>query len=370
MVPYCLTMLHWIELLVGLFMIGATFVDTFCTILLPRTVRRSSRITSKYFRITWRYFSRFSAKSKTPHSVNAVFGPLSLLGLFLVWTVLLILGFALVFHGSLAASASGPLSFGDSLYFSGVTFFTLGFGDITLATPVGKFLSVAEAGTGFAFLAVVISYLPVIYGSFSRRELLITLMDARAGSPPSGGEMVRRFAVEGDLDGLADWLARWETWAGEFLESHLSYPALVFYRSQHWDTSWLTAITAVMDACSIIKVACVKDSDEQRRLKRQAGLTFAMCRHALIDLAQVLNNQTLPSTRLNSEQLQALKEVLSSAGFTVSDQGLAELSEMRSHYEPIAEGLAWALDLNLPAWTKDPAELDNWQTRFGDETHL
>lgn len=80
------------------------------------------------------------------------------------------------------------------LYFSGTTFFTLGYGDLVPTGAMGRVLSVAEAGIGFGFLAVVISYLPVLYQAFSRREIIISLLDARAGSPPSAGELLRRLA--------------------------------------------------------------------------------------------------------------------------------------------------------------------------------
>jgi len=139
---------------------------------------------------------------------------------------------------------------------------------------------VIEAGVGFGFLALVIGYLPVLYQAFSRRELNITLLDARAGSPPSAEELLRGFGAY--QEELAVLLAEWERWGADVLESHLSYPVLSYYRSQHDNQSWLAALTTVLDASVLVMVA------SEGACSRQAGLTFAMARHAVVDLAQVL----------------------------------------------------------------------------------
>src|SRR4029079_19535049 len=103
---------------------------------------------------------------------------------------------------------------------------------------------------GFSFLALVIGYLPVFYQSLSRREVLISMLDDRAGSPPSAGEALRRAAQARDLDRLPALLAEGERWAAEVLESHLSYPVLSFYRSQHDNQSWVVTLTALLDTAA------------------------------------------------------------------------------------------------------------------------
>src|SRR5207248_7814739 len=127
---------------------------------------------------------------------------------------------------ALSLPATADDSFATYLYFSGTTFFTLGYGDVVPTGTWGRLLSVVEAGIGFGFLAVVISYLPVLYQAFSRREIAISLLDARAGSPPSAGEFLRRLAAAGGAAGAGPLLAEWERWAAELRESHLSFPML------------------------------------------------------------------------------------------------------------------------------------------------
>ena len=152
---------------------------------------------------------------------------------------------------------------------------------------LSRALAVCESGIGFGFLAIVIGYLPVIYGAFSRREVSISLLDARAGSPPSALELLRRHGEDGGLLELHRLLLEWERWCAELLESHLSYPVLCFYRSQHSNQSWLATLTTILDTCSLIIVGIEGTS------ARQARLTFAMARHAVVDLAQVIGQAPL-----------------------------------------------------------------------------
>src|SRR5262249_8204919 len=162
------------------------------------------------------------------------------------------------------------------LYLSGTTFFTLGLGDVTPGAPLGRTLTVVESGLGFFFLAVVVGYLPVLYQAFSGRETTISLLDARAGSPPSAGECLLRLARSGNLAAIDAVLVGWERWAAELLESHLSFPVLSYYRSQHDNQSWLAALASILDTCAILMVE-IKNANLY-----QAQLTFAMARHAAV----------------------------------------------------------------------------------------
>ena len=187
-----------------------------------------------------------------------------------------------------------PLTFGRILYHSGETFFTLGYGDIVPTSGGARALSVIEAGMGFAFLGVVIGYIPVVYASFSRREIQISMLDARAGSPPSAAELLVRLAGRSEDPGvdqkvLDEVLRDWERWAGELLESHISYPVLSFFRSQHSNQSWLGALTTMLDVTSLVLTGI--DGVHPG----QAKLTFAMARHAAVDLAQVVNARYDPA---------------------------------------------------------------------------
>jgi len=361
----------WLGVAAATALIGVIFIDTFEAVILPRRVRHAYRLARLFYRTTWLLWTALAQllpAGRWRFAFLSVFGPLSLFALMSVWAVGLILGFALL-HWSLDTGLSVPRATDDGfttyLYFSGTTFFTLGYGDVVPTGGWGRALSVAEAGIGFGFLAVVISYLPVLYQAFSRREITISLLDARAGSPPSAGELLRRRADARSLAGLDPLLVEWERWAAELLESHLSFPVLRFYRSQHDNQSWIGALTTILDTSAFL-IASVDASDGH-----QARLTFAMARHAAVDLVLVSETSPRPpeSDRLPAADLARLRESLHGEVLAMRDQApvAKALAELRGLYEPFVNALATDLQFSLPPFVVEKRPVDNWQTSPGME---
>jgi Ion channel len=338
-------------------------------VVLPRRVRRHLRLTALFYRRTWIPWRGIARRIKTvsrQQNFLGYFGPLSLILLLAFWATGLIFGFALIQHGIGGHEQLNkePLTFGKILYHSGETFFTLGYGDIVPTSGGARALSVVEAGMGFAFLGVVIGYIPVVYTSFSRREIQISMLDARAGSPPSASELLVRLAGRSEDPGvdqkvLDEVLREWERWAGELLESQISYPVLTFFRSQHSNQSWVGALTTMLDVTSLILTGIEGVNPGQ------AKLTFAMARHAAVDLAQVVNARYDPAAeeRLPEAELTALQEALTAAGLKLrSDEyALEKLGRLRSMYEPYVHSTARNLMLTLPPWRFATKTRDNWQ---------
>jgi hypothetical protein len=356
--------MHVIAIVAGILIIVAVLLDAFETVVLPRRVRRQFRITSWFYRNTWVPWAKLATyiKSQTRReTMLGYFGPLSMIALLGLWAIGLIFGFALLQYGGGEHLAYGnqSITFRLLLYHSGETFFTLGYGDITPASNAARLLSVSEAGMGFAFLGVVIGYIPTIYTAFSRREIEISLLDARAGSPPSATELLTR-SISGLDRGTLDRLFRdWERWAAEVLESHLSYPVLSFYRSQHSNQSWLGALTVVLDATALV-IAGIDGVDSE-----QAHWTFKMARHAVVDLAQVVNaryDYSAPA-RLSSQELADIRSQLARKGLRLREGGDADqkLSDLRALYEPYAHGIAKNLFIPLPPWIRRDSIRDNWR---------
>ncbi len=343
-----------LSVLAGVLLVALFLAEAFESLVLPRRVTRPYRLSRLYYRIAWRAWRVLGARLPARRRATwlSVFGPLSLFVLFALWAAGLVFGFALLQHGS------SDLRLSDALYLSGVTFTTLGYGDFTPKGPAARTLAILEAGTGFGYVAVVIGYLPVLYQAFSRRETLISMLDARAGSPPSAGRVLLRFGAAGS--GVVDrFLERAEEWSAELLESHLSYPVLGFYRSQHDNQSWLAALVCVLDTSALLLTVtgCTDCS--------QARLTFAMARHALVDLALVLQRlPRAPADRLPPERLRLLCEELRRAGVEARDDPatVAALTELRGLYEPAAAALAGYLEFVLPAVWPEGERPDNWRT--------
>jgi hypothetical protein len=358
------------SLLAGLLVLWAVLLDALETVVLPRRVNRVFRLTAWYYRLTWRHWAGMTRRLKSQGRREAVlgyFGPISLIFLLALWATGLILGFALVQYGTGAhlLQSNARLSFGLLLYHSGETFFTLGYGDIVPDSGWSRFLAVLEAGMGFAFLGIVIGYLPTIYSAFSRREIEISLLDARAGSPPTAAELLRRYCQCPPYDGLDRIFHAWERWSAEVLESHLSYPVLSFFRSQHNNQSWLAALTTILDATALVIVGVDGIQSEQ------AKMTFAMARHAVVDLSQVVIAEYDPlfPDRLPAAELARLRKALSDKNLMLR-KGIEpeeKLAALRAMYEPYVNALARSLLIALPPWLHAEKRLDNWQVAPWDE---
>ena len=356
--------MHTFAAIAGLLIILTVLLDAFETIVLPRKVQRAFRLTSWFYRHTWVPWVRLSRLIRVNswrENFLGYFGPFSLILLLVFWAIGLIFGFTLLQFGLGEHLRLGnePINFGVLLYHSGETFFTLGYGDITPTSGVARTLAVMEAGMGFAFLGVVVGYLPVVYSSFSNREIEISLLDSRAGSPPSAGELLARLGCCPDPEVLDNIFRDWERWSADLLASHISYPVLCFFRSQHSNQSWLAALTTMLDVTSLVLTGI------DGIAKEQAKLTFAMARHAAVDLAQVVNAQYDPhaTNRLPLEELEKLRKSLAAAGMRLrqDEEADAKLLKLRSLYEPYCDALARRLLLSVPAWMRDEKKKDNWQ---------
>ncbi len=336
--------------------------EAFEAVVLPRRVTRRFRFTRLFYRVTWipwRALARGISSARRRESFLSVYGPLSLLLLFSVWAALLIFGFGLIYYSSrLALPPSSP--FETCLYMSGTTFFTLGLGDVVPRTSLERILAVTESGLGFGFLALVLSYLPVIYQAFSRREVNIVLLDARAGSPPTAAELLRRHTGPHGFEPLRQLLHDWERWSAEILESHISYPVVSYFRSQHNNESWLGALAAILDTSALLISGVENDCS------RQARLTFAICRHTAVDLAQVFSAAPnhKAADRLPPSELARLRSVLTQTGLQLRDtpESNQKLTHLREMYEPYLQALAAHLYVELPPWILAKEITDNWRT--------
>ena len=357
-----------VALIFGILCIVVAAFDAFETVVLPRRVVRRVRFAKIFYRVSWAAWSWPGRKIRPGNRREyylSFYGPLSLLILLVLWAALFICGFGLIAWGlSLPMHApSISLSLGGYLYMSGTTFVTLGLGDITPLSGAGHFLTVLEAGSGLGFLALVIGYLPVIYQTFSRREINIALLDARSGTPPGGPELLIRHYGGHSPDELIQYLRDWERWCAELLESHLSYPVLAYYRSQHESQSWLSALTTILDTCALILVGI------EGIPVKPAKFVFAMARHAAVDLTQSFRVQPVKARRkYNPDNFTRLCTALAERGIILHSDEEAEkrLRELRMMYEPFVEALASYLIVDLPEINIVPDRVDDWQTSAWD----
>ena len=184
-------------------------------------------------------------------------------------------------------------------------------------------------------------------------------LDARAGSPPTAAELLKRHTQPQSLQALEQYLQDWEKWAAELMESHLSYPVLCYFRSQHNNQSWLAALTTILDASALL-IAFGTGA-----LKWQARMTFAISRHAVVDLAQVLKcpPQAPKEARLSGGDLEKLLKIAEAAGVPkCAKENAQTLTELRAMYEPYIAALSSRLLMNIAPWRLDAKLADNWRT--------
>ena len=357
-----------------LVVIGVVLLESFEGLVLPRRISRSLRAVRFFygtFWVSWRGVGR-RLRPGLSDDWFAVFGPLSILTLFAGWGMLLVLAFAglgWALRTPITAPESIP-TFSTYLYLSATTFITLGFGDVAPKTTLGRLLADTEAAMGFGFLAIVIAYLPVLYQAFAKREVEIGMLDARASTPPSAGELLRRIGGCPELGDLRDTLKSWERWSAELLESHLSYPSLMYWRSQHDKQSWLSTLTTILDTCALIIATTPKNAPSP--LLYQARLTFAMARHAAVDLGLSLGLTLKDPERLPVAAQEALFMLLTGSGMPMdtSPEAHRHLRELRALYEPHVAALSGWLDLPLPTLPPNPAAHDHWRMSTDPDGHF
>lgn len=351
--------------ILGVLLVFIVLGDAFETIVLPRRVTRRIRLARLFFRCTWLPWSalaRLIPPGKRQETYLSFYGPLSFLLLLIIWAAGLIMGFALLYsaNGSASVAAGGTRGFGTDLYLSTTTFFTLGLGDVIPRTTMARCLTATEAGIGFGFLALVVGYLPALNQSFSRREVNVSLLDARAGSPPSAVEVLLRHSHDHGMEALGELLHDWERWSAELLESHLSYPVLAYFRSQHDNQSWLGALTAMLDTCALILAGL------EGPCEHQAKLTFAIARHTVVDLAIIFRQRPREpkNDRLPPTQLRDLRTTLTKNGLRLREGNTVDqkLMDLRQMYEPYVYSLSSYLAISVPPWIPEGSPTDNWET--------
>lgn len=340
----------------GVLLVLAMLVEFFVSFMLPVRVKRDPRLARALFSLLWKAWRGVARRlpEGPRETLLGLFGPLGLLFILALWTAGLVLGFAMLQY-AFGSHVSGG-SFGDDLYFSAGGFLSASSG-VEPITATAKLLLLAEAAAGFMVLFIAIGYLPALFQAFSRREAAVSRLDPRAGSPPTAGAVLRRAVNREQMPQLLIYLGEWEGWAAELMETHLSYPVIGYYRSQHLGQNWLAALTVVLDTCALIAAATpVEVADE-------ATLTFALSRHAVSDLTYTFGASTDESREpLSDEHFADLYALLERSELPIEDAETtrAHLDELRAMYEPQVAGLAAALYLPLPEWMSATKPVANW----------
>jgi hypothetical protein len=255
-----------LEFLVGALLVVGTILSAVRSTILPRAAQ--SHISNLSMRsVRWIFRKRAGRRStfEGRDRVLAMMAPITLLVLLASWLILIMAGYALMYLAVTQRNVA------RSIELSGSSVFTLGTTSETRLGPL--LLTYTEAGLGLLLLTLLITYLPSIYGAFSRRENGVALLQVRAGVPPRASSMLIRYQriEDGGLHRLTELWRQWEAWFADVEETHASFPILAFFRSPSPDRSWITAAGALLDGASFWAGATEHPKDPDAQLCIRAG---------------------------------------------------------------------------------------------------
>ena len=349
--------------LAGVFLIVAVVDSAVRTFVLPRGA--SSFVTRFVYRGLGRLFRGFYKPVRTYEArdrIMALYAPTALVGLVVVWVLLVLTGFAFVFRALIFDN------WADAFEMSGSSLFTLGF----VRPPRGSgewgyIVAFVEAGTGLFLLALLISYLPTIYGAFSRREAAVARLAARAGTPPDAVEMLIRYHEIGWLDDLPHLWAEWESWFSELSETHTTFSILAFFRSPNPHRSWVTSAGCILDS------AAFAQSTLMVPWSAQAGICIRAGYLALREIADIyripFDPDPAPDAPISIAKAEFMDayERLGGAGVPVRtdrERASRDYAGWRVHYDDVLLALAALTTAPYAPWSSDRS-LNVPRRRFG-----
>jgi hypothetical protein len=344
--------IHDAEIPAGIFLLALAFYDIFQTILLPRpSVHNRRLLTTLVLRVMWRAWrwvgTRGSRQDRT-ENVLGVFAPAALIVQLLVYAGALTLGYALLFLGIGDEVHPAAQSFGDAIWFSAGTLVPLSYGDVVPIGAAARAVTIAESATGVGLAALVISLLFSLYGSFQDREKQVVRLDALAGAPPSGVQILETVAKYEAPQRLEQTFDEWTNWTAAVLESHLAYPILLYFRSSHDNEAWLNSFGSVMDAACIV-VSTFEGKSAAARMMLNIGI------HLAEDFSWYFHLENPGVPGIDRSEFEDARERLLHAGYKCrsADEAWEGFAALRSKYAGPLNTLARKLAIVPAQWIGD-----------------
>jgi len=345
-------MVATLEVIGGLVLCLIIFYDLFQSVVLPRPAVNKFALVRFVLRriwVGWRWLGNRMSSISRRETWLAAFGPVGVLTMFGLWGLALVLGYSLLIDGLRDQIHPPPANFGTSLYFSATTLVPLSYGDLVPIGEGARFVIFAESATGVILAALAITLLFSLYGSFQAREESVVTLDAIAGAPPSGVQLLENAAEHGMHEELVSTFDEWRKWAAMVLESHLAYPILLFFRSSHDNEAWLNSFGAVMDAATLVMSTVDDKSEGSARLMAKVG------NHLVEDLAWYFNYRRFDDPIVERSEFDQARERLGKAGYRChgSEDAWKEFARLRSRYASPLNQLAQQLSIIPAQWIGD-----------------
>jgi len=338
----------------GFFLLALTFWDLFETVVVPRPTPGWFRIGRYIIRGSWRGLTaiRDRRPNRSYDRILGLFAPAMTVTLLGAWLVALILGYGLIMYALRDELQPVPASLGSALYFAATSVLTLGFGDFVAVGAPARIIITTAAITGLGVVALVVTFLFSLYGSYQRREMQVVALQAAAGAPPSAVALLETYAQLGLVGRLPELFIDWERWAVEVLDSHVAYPLLGFFRSSHDNLSWISALGTVLDAASLVLTTICEVPRGEAKLFKRVGA------HLVEDIFNIGFRAGQP-TSLDRSDFDAACDRLEEAGYTLEDRDQAwpVFKAARATYATRLESMARYWATPAASWLGDPVVL-------------
>jgi hypothetical protein len=338
----------------GVFLLALTFWDLFETVVVPRPTPGWFRIGRYIVRGSWRILraARNGRPRRAYDQALGLFAPAVTVALLAAWLITLIVGYGLIMWALRDQLRPVPPDLGTALYFAATSLLTIGFGDIVAVEAPARIIIITSAVTGLGAVALVVTFLFSLYGSYQRREAEVVALQAAAGAPPSAVALLETYAHLKLVGRLPDLFVDWERWAAEVLDSHIAYPLLGFFRSSHDNLSWISAVGTVLDTASLVLTTIAEVPRGEAKLFKRVGT------HLVEDISN-LGFRAGERSSLARSDFDAACDRLEEAGYTLEprDEAWPMFETARETYAERLEGMAnyWATP--AASWLGDPVAL-------------
>ena len=338
----------------GLFLLALTFWDLFETVVVPRPTPGWFRIGRYLVRGSWRGLRaiRDGRRTRSYDTLLGLFAPAATMALLAAWLVSLILGYGLILFALRDELEPVPSDLGTTVYFAATSLLTIGFGDIVaVGTPARVIVTTAAVG-GLGAVALVVTFLFSLYGSYQRREVQVVALQAAAGAPPSAVALLETYAQLDLVERLPELFRDWERWAAEVLDTHIAYPLLGFFRSSHDNLSWISALGTVLDAACLVLTTVEGVPRGEAKLFKRVGT------HLVEDISN-LGFRAGAAGSLDRADFEAACVRLQAAGYRLraGDDVWPMFEAARATYAPRLEAMARYWATPATSWLGDPVSL-------------
>jgi len=336
----------------GIALVVITISDIFQSVLVPRPAARQLRMSaylSLYGWQMWRAGARFFRNTAKREDYLGTFAPLLLVSLLVFWVATLIVGYGCIFYG-LRDQLKGAPDFLSTLYFAGTSLLTIGYGDITPAGPIARAIALFAGASGFGVVAIVTTYLFSILGAFQKRESFVVAFTNRAGAPPSGLEMIKLHAKYGLKSSYSSEMRAAQMWMADVLETHIAYPVLNYFRSNHDHISWIAVFGALLDASTLLTTTI--DLPEARG---EAFITNRLGRHFVNDFGDYFDFNSGGDVGIERSEFDRAYDALAAADVPLlpRDDAWDAFSQVRSTYANRLNEIARWWEIPPAQWISD-----------------